>query len=180
MSTTIGSESVDRQRQRAQRGIGASGSGSAGSRLPSAPRRRRPAIAALAALLIVGGALAAGLLAVRMDEREAVIQVSKEIAVGQKITEKDLAEARVAGDSIETIKVSDARAVIGQYAAVNIKPGQLLVKGMFNATEPIQDRQGRRRHRARAGPGALRRLAARRPGRARPARPGRHPSRLDR
>jgi len=139
MSSTIGSESVDRQRQRAQRGIGAAGSGSSGSRLPSAPRRRRPAIAALAALLIVGGALAAGLLAVRMDERQAVIQVSKSIAVGQKITEKDLAEARVAGDSIETIKVSDARAVIGQYATVNIKPGQLLVKGMFNSAAPIQD-----------------------------------------
>jgi hypothetical protein len=69
MSTTTGTETVDRQRQRAERGVGTTRK--PGGRLPTNTKRRRPAMAALAALLIVGGALIAGLLAIRMDERRA-------------------------------------------------------------------------------------------------------------
>ena len=64
MSTTTGGTAVERQRQRASRGIGRSAGGPA-NRLPAPPRQRRPALAAIAVLLIVGGALLAGLLAIR-------------------------------------------------------------------------------------------------------------------
>ena len=43
-------------------------------RLPSAPRERRPLLAALAVILIVGGALLAGLLAARIEDPGAPVR----------------------------------------------------------------------------------------------------------
>jgi hypothetical protein len=135
LSSSTGSETVDRQRQRAERGIGTSRK--AGGRLPTASKRRRPAIAALAALLIVGGALIAGVLAVRMDERVGVVQVAANVGVGEKITKDDLAEARVAGDSLNLIPANRAAEIIGTYAKVNLVKGQLLDPKMLTKTSPI-------------------------------------------
>jgi hypothetical protein len=138
MSSTAGTESVDRQRQRAQRS--ASGAGGS-SRLPAAPKRRRPAVAALAALLVVGGALIAGLLAVRLDERQSVLQVSRDIGVGEKLDRSDLAVARVAADVPGLMTESQASAVIGQYMKVAVSKGQLLDSRMLNRQAPLRDGQ---------------------------------------
>jgi hypothetical protein len=135
MSTTTGRDTVDRQRQRAERGVGTTRR--PGGRLPTNTKRRRPAVAALAALLIVGGALIAGLLAIRMDERQAVIQISQNVGVGEKITREDLAEARVAGDSLTLIPADRANEIIGAYAKVNLIKGQLLDPGQLTRTTPI-------------------------------------------
>jgi hypothetical protein len=135
MSTTTGTETVDRQRQRAERGVGTTRK--PGGRLPTNTKRRRPAIAALAALLIVGGALIAGLLAIRMDERRAVIQVSQSVGVGEQITRADLAETRVAGDSLNLIPAGRANEIIGTYAKVNLIKGQLLDPGQLTKKSPI-------------------------------------------
>jgi hypothetical protein len=137
MSSTVGTESADRQRQREQRRSGASGSAGA-SRLPTAPRRRRPAVAALAALLVVGGALAAGVLAVRMDERRSVVQVAQDVGVGEKITAEDLTETRVAGDVPGLVEASQASEVVGLYAKVAMGKGQLLDKSMLIRQGPLQ------------------------------------------
>lgn len=136
MSSTVGTEAADRQRQREQRK--ASGPGSSGSRLPATPRRRRPAVAALAALLVVGGALVAGVLAVRMDERQAVIQVSQDVGVGQKITSADITEARVAADVPGLVPASRAKEVVGLFAKVGMTKGQLLDKSMLTRQGPLQ------------------------------------------
>jgi hypothetical protein len=137
MATTTGRETVDRQRQRAERGVGTTRN--PGGRLPTNTKRRRPAVAALAALLIVGGALIAGLLAIRMDERQAVIQVSQNVGVGEKITVEDLAETRVAGDSLTLIPADQAKEIIGAYAKVNLIKGQLLDPRQLTKTAPIAD-----------------------------------------
>jgi hypothetical protein len=138
MSSKAGTESADRQRQRAQRGVGTSGSAPASSRLPTAPRRRRPAVAALAALLVVGGALVAGLLAVRLDERQAVLQVSQDVAVGQKLAREDFTEARIAGDIPGLIPASRVGEVVDRYYAnVAIGKGQLLDRAMLTRDDPI-------------------------------------------
>jgi hypothetical protein len=105
--------------------------------LPTASKRRRPAIAALAALLIVGGALIAGVLAVRMDERVGVVQIAANVGVGEKITKADLAEARVASDSLNLIPANRAAEIIGTYAKVNLVKGQLLDPKMLTRTSPI-------------------------------------------
>ncbi|WP_020391990.1 SAF domain-containing protein [Kribbella catacumbae] len=138
MSSKAGTESADRQRQRAQRGVGVPGPAPTSSRLPTTPRRRRPAIAALAALLVVGGALVAGVLAVRMDERQSYLQVSQDVAVGQKITRADLTEAQVAGDVPGLISTSLAGQVVGRYAKVAMAKGQLLDRAMLTLQGPLQ------------------------------------------
>jgi hypothetical protein len=130
-----GTEVVDRQRQRADRAAGRR----PGGRLPTASKRRRPAIAALAALLIVGGALIAGLIAVRMDQRVAVVQVAQNINVGSQITAKDLASTRVSGDGLNLIRADQAKLIIGTYAKTNLLRGQLLTGGMVTKESPIAD-----------------------------------------
>jgi len=135
MSTT-GTEMVDRQRQRANR----SANRTPGGRLPTASKRRRPALAALAALLVVGGALIAGLLAVRVDDRVAVVQVAHDISVGSKITKDDLAQTRVSGDSLNVIQADQADQIIGKtYAKVNLVKGQLLDQKQITQDSPIAD-----------------------------------------
>ena len=47
-------------------------------RLPSARRERKPALAAFALLLIVGGALRAGLLVIPSGKRGAAIEIAQE------------------------------------------------------------------------------------------------------
>ena len=61
----------------------------AGGHLPSAPRERRPLLAALAVLLIVGGALLAGLLAMRLDQRAQMLAAKDTIKAGQVIDKED-------------------------------------------------------------------------------------------
>lgn len=130
-----GTEVVDRQRQRADRAAGRR----PGGRLPTASKRRRPAIAALAALLIVGGALIAGLLAVRMDQRVAVMQVRHDINVGQQITAQDLTETRVASDGLNLVPADRVKEILGTYAKVNLIEGQLLDPKTLTKTSPITD-----------------------------------------
>ncbi|TCC45867.1 flagellar biosynthesis protein FlgA [Kribbella capetownensis] len=134
MSTT-GTEMVDRQRQRANR----ASNRSPGGRLPTASKRRRPTLAALAALLIVGGALIAGVLAVRMDERVAVVQVARDVSVGSKITKEDLAQTRVSGDNLNLIPADDVDKILGRYAKVNLVKGQLLDGLQTTRSSPISD-----------------------------------------
>jgi hypothetical protein len=132
-----GTEVVDRQRQRADR---AAGRGKPGGRLPTTAKRRRPAIAALAALLIVGGALIAGVLAVRMDQRVAVIQVAHNVGVGSKITKDDLVQTRVSGDGLNLIPADRADEIINRtYAKVNLVKGELLDQKQLSETSPIAD-----------------------------------------
>ncbi|MEI8412568.1 MULTISPECIES: SAF domain-containing protein [unclassified Kribbella] len=130
-----GTEVVDRQRQRADRAAGRK----PGGRLPSASKRRRPAVAALAALLIVGGALIAGVLAVRMDQRVAVVQVSHDIAVGSKITKEDLAQTRVSGDSLDLVPADRVQEIIGTYAKVNMVKGQLVNPKLLTKSSPMEE-----------------------------------------
>jgi hypothetical protein len=137
MSTTTGRETADRQRQRAERGIGTTRR--TGGRLPANTKRRRPAVAALAALLIVGGALIAGLLAIRMDERQAVVQIAQNVGVGEQITMADLAETQVASDSLSVWPANRAKELIGAYAKVNLVKGQLLDPKQLTKDSPIAE-----------------------------------------
>ena len=47
----------------------------AGRRLPSAPRERKPALAALAVVLVVGGALVAALLVIDAGHKTGAIEI---------------------------------------------------------------------------------------------------------
>lgn len=78
--------------------------GAGASRLPTAPRERKPALAALAVLLILAGALATMLLVSRSGNRISVVKVgSATIAAGSKLdgdpNSGQFVEASVAADS---------------------------------------------------------------------------------
>jgi hypothetical protein len=80
-------------------------------------------LAIIAVLLIVLGAVIAGLLALRIDERVPVLVARNNITVGQQITAEDLSVARMASEG-----------VIGQYAGVAIPSGRLIDRDMLGKT----------------------------------------------
>jgi len=99
----------------------------AGRRLPSAPRERKPALAALAVLLIVGGALGAGFLVTQTGKRVGAIEISQQIGVGQKIPRTAMQEVQIASDSsVNYVPWNEASQVAEFYAANAIPPGTLL------------------------------------------------------
>jgi len=71
----------------------------AGRRPPSAPRERKPALAVLAVILIVGGALAAGILVIKTGHRVGAVEVTQAVAQGEQIPANAIAEVQIAADS---------------------------------------------------------------------------------
>lgn len=118
---------------RATRGPGRARGGTS-DRLPSPPRQRKPALAALAILLIVGGAALAGVLALRYDDRQPVLVAAHDITAGQQITRQDLAVVRVSGDGLRLLPASLAPQVVGLYAVQPIRGGRLLDNGLIART----------------------------------------------
>lgn len=137
MSTDTQPTAADRQRARAFRRNEPARPGSGRGTEP--PRQRRPALAALALLLIVGGALAAGLLAVRMDDRETVLGAAREIPAGTLITEADLREMQVASEDVPTISLDFVDEILdgGTYAKVPIQENSLVDQNMLTKESPV-------------------------------------------
>jgi Flp pilus assembly protein CpaB len=123
---------TDRRIQRDARGLrSAQSSQQVGDRLPVPPRERRPALAALAVLLIVGGAAISGLVMLRSDDRTPVLVFARGIATGQEITDADLAVARVAADNLQLVPAERKNDIIGQYASVSAPAGTPVGAGML-------------------------------------------------
>lgn len=106
-------------------------------RLPVARRDRRPALAALALLLILLGALGSALVAFRSGERVDVLIARRDIAMGQEITRDDLTTARVAADGGTTIDAEAIGNFLGTHAIGPIPAGTLVNGGMFLAGEVV-------------------------------------------
>jgi hypothetical protein len=143
MSTTsTGESAADRQRLRAARGTGAKKPSGAPNRLPSPPRQRRPALAAIALLLIVGGALVAGLLAIRMDSRVPMLAAKQDIEPGAVIQTTDVKVVQVAADEADhLIPEEGMEVIVGAFAKARIYEDQLLDERLLTETDPIgQDR----------------------------------------
>lgn len=126
----------DRQRERAARGIGKK-SGSAATGRPAPPRRRRPALALLGVLLIIGGATLAGLLALRMDSRDPMLMLRVDVPAGTEITSDMLVETNVSADSELLISADNSGTVIGTYARIPLSAGQLLDTSMLVRTAVV-------------------------------------------
>jgi hypothetical protein len=107
----------------------------AGRRLPSAPRERKPVLAALAIVLVVGCALAAGYLVVQSGKRVAAVEISREVPAGQRIPLSAMTEIQVAaGTGLSYVQWSQASQVSQFYAASTIPAGTLLTRNMVAAT----------------------------------------------
>ncbi len=105
-------------------------SGPASRKLPVPPRERRPALAALAVLLILGGALATTLLVMRSGERVSAVMITQQVGAGQRIPRSALGEVEIADTGIPRVLWRDSESVSQWYAAVTLLPGTLLTESM--------------------------------------------------
>ncbi|MBO3745159.1 hypothetical protein J5X84_03695 [Streptosporangiaceae bacterium NEAU-GS5] len=109
-------------------------SGPASRKLPVPPRERRPALAALAVLLILGGALATTLLIMRSGDRVSAIRITQQIGAGQAIPAEALQEVQIADSGIDYVAWRYRDQVAKTFAAVTLLPGTLLTEGMTTSS----------------------------------------------
>lgn len=100
-------------------------------RLPAPMRDRRPALAALAVLLILGGALASALVAYRSGGRVDVLVARHDIPIGQAVGPADFGVARVAADGAAVVEAAAAANFTGAAATTRIPAGTLINRTMF-------------------------------------------------
>jgi hypothetical protein len=109
----------------------------AARKLPGAPRERKPALAALAVVLILGGALAVGYVMLQGSKRVAAIEITQQVGLGQQIPLSAMQEVQVAANSgFNYVPWSEASQVAHNFAATTILKGTLLTSGMAVATNP--------------------------------------------
>ena len=108
-------------------------------RLPVAPRDKRPALAALALLLILLGALGSALLVFRSGDRESVLAAGHDIAFGEVMQRDDFTTVRAAADGAALVPASLVDSYVGTRATSAIPQGALLSPKMFNTDTLVPD-----------------------------------------
>src|SRR5689334_12956011 len=109
-----------------------------GRRMPSTPRERKPALAALAVLLVALGAVAAGYLVINAGHRVGAVEITQQVGQGQRILASAIKEVEIASNSgINYVAWQYANRVAGIYAAVQIPAGTLLTPAMTSATNNL-------------------------------------------
>ncbi|MGW8725316.1 hypothetical protein ACWGNF_04655 [Streptomyces sp. NPDC055808] len=103
-----------------------------GERLPAPPRERKPALAALAVLLILIGALGATVLVLRAGDRVEVYKLRNDVAAGHAVQDGDLTTVMVAADDgTHYIHPGEREALRKLRAKSNLYSGSILVGEMF-------------------------------------------------
>src|SRR3954451_1052580 len=109
-----------------------------GRRMPSSPRERKPALAALAVLLVALGAVAAGYLVISAGHRVGAVEITAEVGQGQQIPASAIKEVQINADSdVHYVAWQFANRVTGVFAAVQIPAGTLLTPSMTTATSNL-------------------------------------------
>jgi hypothetical protein len=106
--------------------------------MPSAPRERKPALAAVAILLVALGAASAGYLVLNAGHRVGAVEITQDVGQGQQIPASAIKEVEIASNSgINYVAWQYANRVAGVYAAVQIPAGTLLTSAMTTATNNL-------------------------------------------
>lgn len=110
-------------------------------RMPVPTRQRRPGLAALAIVLILGGAALSGYLALFSNKKHSVVFARTQITVGQKITREDLAEGQVSATfdrsvDFRPVYYADIQSLVGEYATSTIPDGSLVTTNMAAKNAP--------------------------------------------
>jgi hypothetical protein len=101
------------------------------------PRRRRPAMIALAVALVGAGILVSAGLYQRADHQVPVVLVTTAVPAGAVITSADVATTTVAaGPGLQVIPGRQLPQVIGQVAATSLRPGTLLAASELTTAQP--------------------------------------------
>jgi hypothetical protein len=96
-------------------------------------RERKPALAALALLLIAVGVLASVYLQMQAGNRVGVIQLTNQVPQGQQVTASDITEIMVAQDSSINYVTWAERGLLTKYTAqATLMRGTILVGTMLN------------------------------------------------
>lgn len=112
----------------------------ASRRAPRAARERKPGLAALALLLIVGGALGAAYLVVQNGHRVAAIEITRSLGPGQQLPLSAMREVEIApGAGLGYVPWSEAGQVTQFYAATAIPSGALLSSAMVARTNNLAE-----------------------------------------
>ncbi len=121
-----------------QQGSWAEPTAPGGRRMPSAPRERKPALAALAVLLVALGAVAAGYLVINAGHRVGAVEITAEVGQGQQIPASAIKEVQINADSdVHYVAWQFANRVTGVFAKVQIPAGTLLTPEMTAATSNL-------------------------------------------
>jgi len=120
---------------RAARRAAGSGASLGGDRLPVPTRRRRPLLAVLALVLILGGAALAASLVLTSGKKQEYLVVAHDIPLGQTLTPNDFRQQAIAATNsslFAPVPVSDFfTRVQGKKALIALKQGSLLSEGTF-------------------------------------------------
>jgi hypothetical protein len=104
-------------------------------RMPSAPRERKPALFALAILLVALGAGAAGLIVVRADARVQAIEIVQRVSQNAQIPAASMQEVGLsAGSGVSYVPWDQAAQVEKYFASTTIPAGTLLTNNMVSAS----------------------------------------------
>ncbi|MEV0323630.1 RcpC/CpaB family pilus assembly protein [Streptomyces sp. NPDC050658] len=111
-----------------------------GERLPAPPRERKPALAALAVLLILIGALGATVLVLRAGDRIEVVKVTSEIPAGESVSDDNVTSVMVADDpSIHYVKWDQVDGLKKLKATNTIPEGAVAVGEMFSSKSGLPE-----------------------------------------
>lgn len=104
--------------------------------VPRAPKlSRRPFLVVLAAVLVVAGAMAGGLLWASATKAGEVVVVRQSVARGAVITAQDLGTIRVAVDpSLSTVPADQLASLVGRRASADLTAGTLLAASQVSET----------------------------------------------
>lgn len=103
--------------------------------MPSAPRERKPALFALAILLVALGAGAAGLLVIRASAQVQAIEIVQQVNQNSQIPGDAMEEVGVpANSALNYVAWSNIAAVEKDFAATTIPAGTLLTEKMVSGS----------------------------------------------
>jgi hypothetical protein len=106
--------------------------------MPSTPRERKPALAALAVLLVALGAVAAGVLVINAGHRVGAVEIVQQVGQGQQIPASALREVEISSDTgLDYVAWQYAGRVTGVYAATAIPAGTLLTQAMTSSSNNL-------------------------------------------
>ncbi|WP_299519472.1 SAF domain-containing protein [uncultured Serinicoccus sp.] len=111
-------------------------SGANASRLPARSRDKRPALALLALLLVLVGALGSALLVYRTGNRVQVLVASQTIQQGAQVTEDDFNVTEIAfEEGAQVVSAESLPQFVGSQAVSTIPQGSLVSGQMFTPSE---------------------------------------------
>ncbi len=110
-----------------------------GERLPTAPRERKPALAALAVLLILLGAFGAVLTVVRAGHKESYVEITQAVAAGDPIPESAIRSVDLSDDSgLGLIRWEQRDDLLKNFrAAVTLVPDSILSDKMITKKDNV-------------------------------------------